>query len=117
MSVNVSDHTGQLWLSCFDETGRMIMGMSADALQEIKEDDDKKLGEIFSEATCKTWNWKCKAKMDSFQEQQRYDFKSLIKRIRLTVLRVRYQVSYASPLNFTIESAKLVELIKLYNFD
>jgi replication factor A1 len=71
MSVNVGDHTGQLWLSCFDETGRIIMGMSADELQEIKEVDEKKLGEIFSEATCKTWNWRCKAKMDSFQEQQR----------------------------------------------
>lgn len=71
MSVNVSDHTGQLWLSCFDETGRMVMGISADELMEIKEVDEKKFSDYFSEANCRTWNFKCKAKMDSFQEQQR----------------------------------------------
>ncbi|KAJ9607275.1 Replication factor A protein 1 [Cladophialophora chaetospira] len=101
MSVNISDHTGQLWVSCFDETGRMVIGMSADELMEIKEVDEKRLAEIFSEANCKTWNWKCKAKLDSFQEQQR----------------VRYQVSGASPLNFVTESQKLIDLIKQYNID
>jgi replication factor A1 len=71
MSINVSDHTGQLWVSCFDETGRTIMGKSADELMEIKEVDEKALADIFSEANCKILNWKCKAKLDSFQEQQR----------------------------------------------
>lgn len=71
MSVNVSDHTGQLWLSCFDETGRSIMGMSADDLMEIRETDEKRLSDVFSDANCRTWNFKCKAKMDSFQDQQR----------------------------------------------
>jgi replication factor A1 len=71
MSVNISDHTGQLWVSCFDETGRQMMGKSADELMEIKEVDEKALTEIFSEANCRTWNWKCKAKLDNFQEQQR----------------------------------------------
>jgi replication factor A1 len=71
MSVNVSDHTGQLWLSCFDETGRSLMGMSADDLMEIRETDEKRLSDVFSDANCRTWNFKCKAKMDSFQDQQR----------------------------------------------
>lgn len=71
MSVNVSDHTGQLWLSCFDEVGRMIMGMSADELMEHKEVDEKKVSDVFSDANCKTWNWKCLAKMDNFQDNQR----------------------------------------------
>jgi replication factor A1 len=71
MSTNVSDHTGQLWLSCFDESGRVLMGMSADQLTELKESDDKAAADVFQEANCKQWNFKCKAKMDSFQEQQR----------------------------------------------
>jgi replication factor A1 len=78
LSVNVSDHTGQMWVSCFDETGRMIMGKSADELMELKETDDKRVSDIFSEANCRTWNWKCKAKMDSFQEQQRLVVCSLV---------------------------------------
>ncbi|KKY16436.1 putative replication protein a 70 kda dna-binding subunit [Phaeomoniella chlamydospora] len=101
MSANVSDHTGQLWLNLFDETGRMVVGMSADDLMDLKERDEKAAAEVLQEATCKTWNFKCRAKMDSFQEQQR----------------VRYQVSSCSPLNFAVESAKLADLIKQYNLD
>ena len=37
IKFNVTDHTGQIWLSGFDDTGRTIMGMSADQLMEIKE--------------------------------------------------------------------------------
>lgn len=71
MSVNVSDHTGQLWLSCFDDVGRMIMGVSADELAVMKENDEKAFSDRFQDATCKTWMFKCRAKMDNYQDQQR----------------------------------------------
>ena len=76
MSANVSDHTGQIWLNCFDETGRTLMGMTADELMDLKERDEKAAAEAFQEANCKAWNFKCKAKMDSFNEQQRYVLRS-----------------------------------------
>jgi replication factor A1 len=72
MSVNVSDHTGQIWLSCFDDVGRLIMGMSADQLVDLKETEEKLSGDAFQDAICKTWVFKCRAKMDTFQDQQRY---------------------------------------------
>lgn len=71
MSANVSDHTGQLWVSCFDKVGRVIMGMSADELMEIKEVDDTKFSEVFENANFRTWNLKCLAKMDTYQDNQR----------------------------------------------
>lgn len=72
MSINVSDHTGMLWLSCFDEVGRMIMGASADEFMAAKDEgDDKKVNEIFADANCKTFVFRCRAKMDNFQDQQR----------------------------------------------
>lgn len=81
MSINVSDHTGQMWLSAFNETGVAVMGHTADELMNIKElddsDDGKRLGEIFQEANHKIWNFRCRAKMDNFQEQQRYVSSSL----------------------------------------
>ncbi|KAL8901297.1 MAG: hypothetical protein Q9207_005270 [Kuettlingeria erythrocarpa] len=101
MSINASDHTGQLWLSCFDDVGRMVMGMSADALMELKENDDKASGDVFQDATYKTFIFKCRARMDSFQDQQR----------------VRYQVSGASPQNFSAECNKLSEMIKMYSME
>lgn len=72
MALNVSDHTGQLWLSCFDEVGRLIMGVSADELYEKKENDERAASEIFQEANCKTLVFRCRAKMDNYQDQQRY---------------------------------------------
>jgi len=74
MSINVNDHTGQLWLSCFDDVGRMIMGMTADQLMNLKENDEPAAAQAFEEANCKTLVFKCRAKMDSFQDQQRYVF-------------------------------------------
>ena len=71
LSLNVSDHTGQLWLSCFDDVGRVVMGMSADALMELKENDDAAKEKAFEAAGCKTMIFKCRAKMDTFQDQQK----------------------------------------------
>lgn len=72
MTVNATDHTGQIWLSCFDDVGRLIMGMTADQLVELRDNDEKAATEIFQEANCKTWTFKCRAKMDNYQDQQRY---------------------------------------------
>lgn len=75
MSINVGDHTGQLWLSCFNETGVQIMGMSADELQAIRDEEgseSRRAEVLFADATCKTFVFRCKAKMDNFQDQQRY---------------------------------------------
>jgi replication factor A1 len=73
MSLNVNDHTGQLWLSCFDDVGRLVMGMTADQLMELKENDTALMEKAFEEANCKTFTFKIRAKMDSFQDQQRYN--------------------------------------------
>ncbi|RMZ88907.1 hypothetical protein DV736_g3864, partial [Chaetothyriales sp. CBS 134916] len=119
LSVNVSDHTGQLWLSCFDDTGRQLIGMTADQLMEIKETNVKKLADILSDANCRTWNFKCKAKMDVFQEEQRQVLSLVAAKSSYTdeIHRVRYQVQAASALNLVAESEKLIALIKQYNID
>ena len=72
MSLNVADHTGMLWLSCFDDVGRMVMAQPANDVMQAKEDgDDKKVQDLFQEANCKTFVFRCRAKMDNFQDQQR----------------------------------------------
>lgn len=73
-SVNVSDHTGQMWLSCFDESARLLVGCSADELMELKEREDggKSLGDKTLDATGRVWVFRCRAKMDTFNENTRY---------------------------------------------
>lgn len=55
MSVNVSDHTGQLWLSCFDETGQQLMGVKANDLMALREEgEERRVSELFNDANCKS---------------------------------------------------------------
>ncbi|GKZ27885.1 replication factor A protein 1, partial [Aspergillus brasiliensis] len=71
MHVNVSDHTGQLWLSCFDDVGRSMMDISANDLMALFQTNEKAAGDVFQNANCRTWNFRCRAKIDHFGEQQR----------------------------------------------
>ncbi|OOF90747.1 hypothetical protein ASPCADRAFT_211662 [Aspergillus carbonarius ITEM 5010] len=98
MHVNVSDHTGQLWLSCFDDVGRLMMGTSANQLMELLQTDEKAAGDVFQDANCRTWNFRCRAKIDHFGEQQR----------------IRYQISSARPINYSEEASRLADLIESY---
>ncbi|KAB8214769.1 hypothetical protein BDV33DRAFT_182190 [Aspergillus novoparasiticus] len=98
MLISVSDHTGQLYLSCFDEVGRYMMGTSADQLMEIRQNDEKAAGDIFQDANCRTWNFRCRAKIDNFGDQQR----------------IRYQIVTAKPVNYSEEALRLANMIDSY---
>lgn len=73
LSINVADHTGSLWLSLFDEAGEAVMGMSANDFMKIKLDDEENgsinHSNILQEATCKTYNFRTRAKMETYQDQ------------------------------------------------
>ncbi|TGZ83991.1 replication factor-a protein [Ascodesmis nigricans] len=106
MSVSVNDAFGQLWLSCFDDVGKMIMGVSADELHELHEKGEMEGGEyklkedaLFTDALCRTYVFRVRAKPDTYDDQ----------------IRPRYQVTGAAPLNFAQEAQKLADLIKMYN--
>ncbi|KAL1952679.1 hypothetical protein VTO42DRAFT_4453 [Malbranchea cinnamomea] len=101
LSVNVSDHTGALWLSCFDEVGRLLLGMTADQWMELQENDPKAASEAVHNANCSTWNFRCKAKLDTFQEQQR----------------IRYQVTSAAVVDYSAEASRLMTLIDSYKIE
>ena len=118
MSVNVSDHTGQIWLSCFDDVGRLIMGQPANDLMQMRDEgDERRVTEAFAEANCKSFVFRCKAKMDTFQDQQRYIRRAMVGVCQEANFwcRVRYQVQYANPIDFSRESKKLADVIKMYN--
>jgi replication factor A1 len=72
LSLNVADHTSHQWLSCFDDTGRTIFGISANDLMELKENDEQRFTAAFDEVNCKKLYFRCRAKMDNFGDAQRY---------------------------------------------
>ncbi|KAK5658564.1 hypothetical protein OQA88_1957 [Cercophora sp. LCS_1] len=97
MSVSVNDHTGQLWLSIFDDHARVIMDKTADELQEMKESgDDAAFSAEFEAANCKKYTFRVRAKMDNYGDQQR----------------VRYQVMGIHRFDYKSEGLKLADMIK-----
>ncbi|KAF2671052.1 replication factor A 1 [Microthyrium microscopicum] len=99
LSVNVADHTGQLWLSAFDDSGKIIMGVTGDEAQKAKEVDDSALKDIIEAATCKTYSFRCRAKLDTYNDEAR----------------VRYQIMYTNQVDFVRESARLAQQIKAFS--
>ena len=72
LSVNICDHTGHLWVTCFDEQGKAIMGRSADEVAAMQEEGEAKFNSAFEPALCRKLAFRCRAKMDTYGENQRY---------------------------------------------
>lgn len=85
----------------------MIMGVSADELNQLKERSEfesdmeakKQYDNAFTQALCQSHLFKVKAKADTYNE----------------TTRVRLQVMSAQPVNYAAEASKLAEQIKLYS--
>ncbi|CAK7566922.1 MAG: Replication factor A protein 1 [Sporothrix epigloea] len=99
MTLNATDHTGQLWLSCFDDVGRVLMGnISANDLTQMQQDEDPAFGKAFEHANCRKYSFRVRAKLDTFGDAQR----------------IRYQVLSGTPIDFKSEGHKLAEMIKQF---
>jgi len=96
ISMAVSDHTGQAWLQGFHDVGLAVFNMSADDLMDIKNNDAAKYTAILSNSSYSTFNFACRAKLDTYQNQSR----------------IRYGISRILPLNYREEAGYLKDLIK-----
>lgn len=70
LSLTVADHTGQKYMNCFNNEGEMILGKPADQLKEIEAEDPSALEAIFSEANCRMYNFRVRAKLESYQDKE-----------------------------------------------
>jgi replication factor A1 len=98
LSVSVTDHTGQCWLSGFNDAGRVIMGLEADQLQQLQTEADPRYDEAIKQATCKLWAFSCRAKSDTYQDK----------------VKVKYQILTAKPVDFVQAGKALVSDIQKY---
>ncbi|KAL2140442.1 hypothetical protein VTI28DRAFT_3793 [Corynascus sepedonium] len=96
LSINITDHTGNTWLSCFDDTARIILKKTADEMMELYHQDESSSNEAFSQALCQTLVFRCRAKMETYAEQPR----------------VRLQVMSVAEPDYKSEAYRLAELIK-----
>jgi len=96
ISMAVADWSGQAWLQGFNDVGMLVFEKTADELNEIKERDESEYNVIMHRASCKTFNFACRAKQDTYNDQ----------------VRVRYGITRILPPNYGEEAAYLRDLLR-----
>ena len=66
LQVNVADHCGSQWLTCFQDTGSEILGVDAQTLGNMKDNDEAAFDQTFQKVNFKPYTFKVRAKMDTF---------------------------------------------------
>ncbi|WFD35331.1 Replication factor A protein 1 [Malassezia cuniculi] len=94
-SANVADYTEQIWISGFDEIGQEIIGMTADELDAIRNENEGEFKAVLNRAVGKMYTFSCRAKQDTFND----------------TTRTRYTVTKAFPVDFAKAGHDLVDAI------
>ncbi|KAF5306707.1 hypothetical protein FQR65_LT07262 [Abscondita terminalis] len=97
-SMNVADWSGNMWLSLFSSEAEKILGMSAQAVGEASENDPQGVATIADKAHFKQFIFKCRAKMDTYNDETR------LKTVALGV----------EPVNYKEYNAQVISRIKQF---
>lgn len=65
--MNIVDATGSRWITAFNEDAEKILGMSAQELGELKENDNDAYMQKFGEASFKRFTFNLRATSEVFQ--------------------------------------------------
>ncbi|XP_039303739.1 replication protein A 70 kDa DNA-binding subunit isoform X2 [Solenopsis invicta] len=84
-NMELADATGSRWITAFNEEAEKILGMSAQELGELKENDKDAYLQKIGEATFKTFMFNLKARSEVFQDTMR------IKRVCTSVRPINYK--------------------------
>ncbi|GFY04709.1 replication protein A 70 kDa DNA-binding subunit [Trichonephila clavipes] len=71
LSASVADFTENQWVTCFQEGAEAILGVSAQELGSFKENDEERYNEILTEANFKSYIFKLRTKMETYNEESR----------------------------------------------
>ncbi|KAJ3030886.1 Replication factor A protein 1 [Rhizophlyctis rosea] len=99
MSVSISDHTGQTWVTAFnDQAQQLLGGVTADEAVALKDSNPGEFANVFKQALFRTYNVKLRIKADTFQDETK----------------VRSTAVGFSAVDFAGASRELAELIEQY---
>lgn len=96
-----NDFTGSMWLSGFDEAGKVIMGKEASEITALKSagDGDRLFDEAFMDATHRWFTFNVRGRLEVYNEEKR----------------PKYSVMSVKRLDFVEESKHLLQIINSYN--
>ncbi|ANB11209.1 replication factor A subunit protein RFA1 [Sugiyamaella lignohabitans] len=93
ISMIVSDSTGQIWVSSFDDIGNIVIGMSAKELYQLQEQDLNGFTEVITKALYKEYVLRCRARKDNYNDQ----------------VSVRYSAVRCTPVDYAHETQLLLQ--------
>ncbi|CEH13439.1 probable replication factor-a protein 1 [Ceraceosorus bombacis] len=100
LAANVQDYSGQMWLSGFNDIGELLIGHTADELNDIKEQNESEFHSILHRASNRQYIFNCRAKQDTFNDTTR---------VRYTVTRAKELSSAAEFSKFGLELANAIK--------
>lgn len=98
LNINLADYSDSCWATCFQETSELILGINADDLGELKSTNNPKYDEYFSECVFKEFNFKLRAKMETYNDDRR----------------VKVNVAGCDPIEYVSSGRRLLQAIKKY---
>lgn len=96
LSCQISDESGQTWINVFNETGAAILGVSAEELSRMKDEDEEQYKKVFERAQLQSFLLKLRVKQEMYQGEAK----------------IRNTLVSAVPVPWTEESKRLIDKIQ-----
>jgi len=71
LSFNVADSTDNQWVQCFQDEAEKIVGVSAQELGDMQEENPDQYNKAFQNATFQKFNLRLRCKSDNYNDEQR----------------------------------------------
>jgi replication factor A1 len=94
--MSISDHTNNQWVNVFNDTGEIVLGVTANELISWKNTGDHRFEQCLDEARYKTFVCKASAQEESYQDERR----------------VKVRLMTAHPIDFVEDSRRLLGKIR-----
>jgi replication factor A1 len=67
----MADFTDSSWATCFQESAEMILGVTANELGAMKDSEQTRYDEVFTNCVFQEFNFKLRAKMETYNDEKR----------------------------------------------
>lgn len=96
LNVSIADHTDSNWATCFQESAELVLGLKADELGDLKNNNNPAYEEVFTKCTYKEYNFKLRAKQEVYNDE---------KRLKMSVVSMEN-------IDYVVSGRRLIENIK-----
>lgn len=93
LTISIIDETNQLWLTLFDDQAKQLLGVDANTLMSLKEEDPNEFTKITQSIQMNEYDFRIRAREDTYNDQSR----------------IRYTVANLHSLNYRAEADYLAD--------